>query len=117
MLGYEQGGFAGVRLGLPSMALPALTEGLESLGPAPTKRRAYTLGKLAEVHVQTGDVERACDTGAQAFTIATQLGDTESLMGVRNVRIRLTPMAGTQAVREFDDRVLSTLLSLPPARS
>jgi ATP/maltotriose-dependent transcriptional regulator MalT len=106
-------GFAAVSCGLPELAVPALTEGLDSLGTAPTKWRAYTLSKLAEAHVQTGDVEQACDLGTQAFTMATQLGDTWSLMVVRSVRVQLMPVETTQAVRAFDDRVLSTLLTLP----
>ena len=95
-------GLAAVSLQLPAMAVPALTEGLGALGPAPTKRRAYTL-----------DVEQACDLGARAFTIGSQLGDTESLIALRNVRVQLMPVETTQAVRAFDDRVLSTLLTLP----
>jgi transcriptional regulator with XRE-family HTH domain len=106
-------GFAAVNSGLPELAVPALTEGLDSLGTAPTKWRAYTLSKLAEAHVQTGNVEQACDLGAQAYTIATQLGDTWSLMVVRNVRVQLMPAETTKAVRAFDDRVFSTLLTLP----
>jgi hypothetical protein len=106
-------GFAALSLKLPAMAVPALTDGLEQLGPAPTKRRAYTMSKLAEAHCQTGDVEQACDLGAQAFTIGSQLGDTESLIALRNVRVQLMPVETTQAVRAFDDRVLSTLLALP----
>jgi transcriptional regulator with XRE-family HTH domain len=106
-------GFAALSLKLPAMAVPALTDGLEHLDPAPTKRRAYTMGKLAQAYCQTGDVEQACDLGANAFTMATQLGDTESLMEVRNVRVRLMPVETSRAVRAFDDRVLSTLLTLP----
>jgi transcriptional regulator with XRE-family HTH domain len=106
-------GLAALSLRLPAMAVPALNEGLDALGPAPSKRRAYTLGKLAEAYCQTGDVDRACDLGADAFTLATQFGDTESLMGLRNVRVQLMPVETTQAVRAFDDRVLSTLLTLP----
>jgi transcriptional regulator with XRE-family HTH domain len=106
-------GLAALSLRLPAMAVPALNEGLDALGPAPSKRRAYTLGKLAEAYCQTGDVDRACDLGADAFTLATQFGDTESLIGLRNVRVQLMPVETTQAVRAFDDRVLSTLLTLP----
>src|SRR5437588_2175746 len=57
-------GLAALSLRLPALAVPALNEGLEALGPAPTKRRAYTLGKLAEAYCQSGDVDRACDLGA-----------------------------------------------------
>jgi hypothetical protein len=106
-------GFAAVSLQLPAMAVPALEEGLDSLGPAPTKRRAYTLIKLAEAHVQARDVEQACHLGVDAFTMATHLGDIEGLMALRNVRVQLMPVETTQAVRAFDDRVLSTLLTLP----
>jgi transcriptional regulator with XRE-family HTH domain len=106
-------GFAALSLKLPAMAVPALTDGLEQLGPAPTKRRAYTLSKAAEAHCQTGDVEQACGLGADAFTMAAHLGDTESLIALRNVRVQLMPVETTQAVRAFDDRVFSTLLTLP----
>jgi transcriptional regulator with XRE-family HTH domain len=106
-------GLAAVSLRLPAMAVPALSEGLEHLGTAPSKRRAYTLSKLAQAHCQTGDVEQACDLGAQAFTIATQLGATESLMAVRDVRVQLIPVETSGPVRAFDDRMLSTLLTLP----
>jgi transcriptional regulator with XRE-family HTH domain len=106
-------GFAAVSLKLPAMAVPALSEGLDHLGPTPTKRRVYTLSKLAEAYCQTGDVEQACDRGADAFTMATQFGDTGSLIALRNVRVQLMPVETTPAVRAFDDRVLSTLLTLP----
>jgi transcriptional regulator with XRE-family HTH domain len=106
-------GFAALSLKLPAMAVPALREGLDALGPGPTKRRAHTLGKLAEAHCQTGDIEQACDLGTQAFVIGSRLGDPWSLMAVRNVRVQLMPVETTQAVRAFDDRVLSTLLTLP----
>jgi len=109
----RQRGFAALCLKLPAMAVPALKDGLDALGPAHTKRRAHTLGKLAEAHCQTGDVEQACDVGTQAFVIGSQLGDPWSLMAVRNVRVQLMPVETTQAVRAFDDRVLSTLLTLP----
>jgi transcriptional regulator with XRE-family HTH domain len=106
-------GVAAVSLKLPGMAVPALTEALDSSRPFPTKERAYGLSKLAEAHVLAGDVEQACDLGAQAFGIASQLRDTWSLVAVRNVRVQLAPMETTRAVRAFDERMLSTLLTLP----
>jgi protein-L-isoaspartate(D-aspartate) O-methyltransferase len=105
-------GIAAASLELPRTALPALEEGLGSVGTAPSKRRSYTLGKLAEVHVLTGDIEQACDLAVDVFTIATQLSDTESLMAVRRLRTQLVPVAATPAVRAFDDRVLSSVLGL-----
>src|SRR5207247_6197446 len=81
-------GLAAARLKLFEIGIPALNEGLEVFTAA-TKRRAYTLGKLAEVYAQIGDAERACELGAEAFTIAMQFGDTESLLTVRNVRVQL----------------------------
>jgi len=95
------------------MAVPALTDGLTCLGAVPAKRRAFTLSKLAEAHVQAGDVEQACDLGAQAFTVATQSREAWSLMAVRDLRVQLKPMEATPGVRAFDERVLSTLLTLP----
>jgi hypothetical protein len=72
-----------------------------------------TLGKLAEARVQRGDVEEACDLGTEAFVIAKHLGDMWSLMAVRTVRVLLSPMGNAQAVKAFDERMLSTLLALP----
>src|SRR5437667_10570606 len=95
------------------MAVPALTGWLEPSGAAPTKMRAYTLSKLAEAHVHAGDVEQACDLGGQAFTIASQSREAWSLMAVRDLRVQLMPVEATPAVRAFDDRMLSTLLTLP----
>ncbi|MGH2731523.1 MAG: hypothetical protein ACRDJG_00980 [Actinomycetota bacterium] len=109
-------GYAAASLGLAEMAVPALNEGLEDLGPIRTKRHAYTLGQLAKVHVQTGDVEQACDLAAEAFTIATQFGDAETVMAIRNARVQLIPMSATQAVRKLDEHLLTTSLSLPPVR-
>jgi transcriptional regulator with XRE-family HTH domain len=106
-------GYVGVSLNLPDIAVPALTEALDSFGPAPTKWRALTLGKLAEARVQTGDVEEACDLGTEAFVIAKHLGDMWSLMAVRTVRVLLSPMGNAQGVKAFDERMLSTLLALP----
>ncbi|MGH2769367.1 MAG: hypothetical protein ACRDJF_02430 [Actinomycetota bacterium] len=106
-------GLAAASLRLPEMAIPAFNEGLEGLSGAPSKRRAYTLGKLAEVYFQTGDVDQACDLASEAFTMAAQLGYTETVMAIRNARAQLTQMSTTQAVRELDERLLSTLLSLP----
>ena len=75
--------------------------------------RAYTLSKLAEAHVQAGDVEQACDLGAQALTVATQSREAWSLMAVRELRVQLAPVEATPAVKAFDERMVSTLLRLP----
>jgi hypothetical protein len=106
-------GYAGVSLELPDMAVPAMTGWLEDLGAAPTKIRAFTLTKLAQAHVQAGDVEQACDLAAQALALAAQLGEAWSVMAVRNLRVQLRPMEATPAVKAFDERVASTLLALP----
>ncbi len=107
-------GCAAASLGLSEMAIPALNEGLEALGPVLTKRHAYTLSKLAKVYIQTGHVDQACSLAAEAFTVAAQFGDTETVMAVRNARVQLMPMSATQAVKELDEHLLTTLLSLPP---
>jgi ATP/maltotriose-dependent transcriptional regulator MalT len=106
-------GYAAVSLERPTTAVPALTGWLEHVGTAPTKMRAYTLSKLAEAHVQAGDVEQACDLGAQALTVATQSREAWSLMAVRELRVELAPMEATPAVKAFDERMVSTLLRLP----
>ncbi len=108
-------GFGAVSLKRPETAVPALKEGLDSLGPAPNKTRQYAMSKMAEAYVQTGDVEQACDLGAQALAMAVQLGDTLGVMAVRQVRVQLTPLQATPAVKAFDERALSSLLALSPA--
>src|SRR5437660_10581114 len=99
-------GFAAVSLKRPDMAVPALREGLDSLGPAPTKTRQYAMSKLAEAYVQTSDVEQACDLGAQALAMAVQLGDTLGVMAVRQGRVQLTPLQRAPEVRAFDRAAL-----------
>jgi transcriptional regulator with XRE-family HTH domain/tetratricopeptide (TPR) repeat protein len=54
----ERGGCA-TRLKEPQMALAALDEGLQALGPGPSKRRALVLADLAENYVLTGEIEEA----------------------------------------------------------
>ena len=60
-------GFSAVSLGLPKMAVPALTDGLTCLGTVPAKRRAFTLSKLAEAHVQAGDSRAGLRPGRPGF--------------------------------------------------
>jgi len=87
-------------------------------------RRPELYGDAERLARRTAALHRAKSAGPPVAGVIVDLAvdylskrSVGIVMGVRNVRIRLTPVAGTQAVREFDDRVLSTLLSLPPARS
>ena len=70
---------------------------------------------LGDAHLQrraAGQPVGLADLGL-CGAIGSQLRDTWSLMAVRNVRVQLIPMETTKAVRAFDDRVVSTLLTMP----
>jgi tetratricopeptide (TPR) repeat protein len=65
-------GVALARLGQPDAAQEVLRPALTSLDPSAVKTRPRLLTALATAHVQQGDVDRACELGAEALGIAAQ---------------------------------------------
>ena len=98
-------GVALARLGQPDAAQDVLAPALASLDPSVVKTRPRLLAALATAHVQQGDVDRACELGAEALGIAAQQEVQPNLQDVRKVRLDLEPWRDSQAVKDFDEQL------------
>ena len=103
-------GACATRLKQPDVALPALAEGLGSLGSGPSKRRALVLSDLAATYVLTAEIEEACVAAGEAFDVGIQLQSDRVLKRVARIRRELRPWKDTKAVRELDERIVGGLL-------
>jgi hypothetical protein len=56
-------------------------------------------------HVQQGDVDRACELGAEALGIAAQQEVQPNLQDVRKLRLDLEPWRNSQAVKDLDEQL------------
>src|SRR6266540_7551666 len=98
-------GVALARLGQPDAAQEVLQPALASLDPSVVKTRPRLLAALATAHVQQGDVDRACELGAEALGIAAQQEVQTNLRDVRKLRLDLEPWRDSQAVKDFDEQL------------
>ncbi|MGH2706802.1 MAG: hypothetical protein ACRDJF_01010 [Actinomycetota bacterium] len=90
---------------LPRMALPLLEEVLKGLGAVPNKRHALPLCDLAFANLLSGEIEEACRLAGEAFAIAVQLSDKESVQRIEGIRDQLEPWKTTRVVTELDERL------------
>jgi tetratricopeptide (TPR) repeat protein len=98
-------GVALARLGQPDAAQKVLAPALASLDPSVVKTRPRLLAALATAHVQQGDVDRACQLGAEALGIAAQQEVQPNLQDVRKLRLDLEPWRDSQAVKDLDEQL------------
>jgi tetratricopeptide (TPR) repeat protein len=98
-------GVALARLGQPDAAQDVLASALASLDPSVVKTRPRLLAALATAHVQQGDVDRACELGAEALGIAAQQEVQPNLQDVRKLRLDLEPWRDSQAVKDLDEQL------------
>ena len=98
-------GVALARLGQSDAAQEVLGPSLASLDPSVVKTRPRLLAALATAHVQQGDVDRACELGAEALGIAAQQEVQTNLRDVRKLRLDLEPWRDSQAVKDFDEQL------------
>jgi hypothetical protein len=98
-------GVALARLGQPDAAQEVLRPALTSLDPSAVKTRPRLLTALATAHVQQGDVDRACELGAEALGIAAQQEVQPNLQDVRKLRLDLEPWRDSQAVKDLDEQL------------
>ncbi len=102
-------GFCATNVRLPALSIPTLKQGLQELGPAPSRWRAISLSCLAESYILTGEIEEACGRAGEAFDIGSQLGSYRVLQRVREVRSCLNPYRDVAAVRDLDERMAGAL--------
>jgi hypothetical protein len=98
-------GVALARLGQSGAAQDMLAPALASLDPSMVKTRPRLLAALAVAHVQQGDVDRACELGAEALGIAAQQEVQPNLQDVRKLRLDLEPWRDSQAVKDLDEQL------------
>jgi tetratricopeptide (TPR) repeat protein len=98
-------GVALARLGQPDAAQDVLAPALASLDPSAVKTRPRLLNALATAHVQQGDVDRACELGAEALGMAAQQEVQPNLQDVRKLRLELEPWRDSQAVKDLDEQL------------
>jgi hypothetical protein len=102
-------GFCATNARLPAVSIPTLLQGLEELGPAPSRWRAISLSYLAESYILAGEIEEACGRAGEAFDIGSQLGSYRVLQRAREVRSYLSPQRDVTAVRDLDERMAGAL--------
>jgi tetratricopeptide (TPR) repeat protein len=98
-------GVALARLGQPEAAQEVLRPALASLDPSVVKTRPRLLSALGTAHVQQGDVDRACELGAEALGIAAQQEVQPNLQDVRKLRLEMEPWRDSPAVKDFDEQL------------
>ncbi|MDT3440848.1 MULTISPECIES: helix-turn-helix transcriptional regulator [unclassified Pseudofrankia] len=82
---------------------------LELRTPDRARSRALTHLTLATVHLGRGDLDAACDTGAQVLDAATRLASDRVVNQLRGLGRQLEPHSSVTAVDDFLDRVTATL--------
>jgi hypothetical protein len=68
------------------------------------KTRPRLLTALATAHMRQGNIEEACQLGADALGLATQ-EVAPNLQDVRKLRIELEPWRDSAPVRRLDERL------------
>jgi transcriptional regulator with XRE-family HTH domain len=98
-------GVALARLDKPDAAQDVLASALASLEPEAMKTRPRLLTALATSHVRQGNIEEACQLGADALGLATQQEVAPNLQDVRKLRVELEPWRESAPVRRLDERL------------
>jgi hypothetical protein len=94
-------GVIAVRLGAANDGHRALDAALRRLRPG-LKIESRLLTSLARAHLQSGDVERACEVARDSLAVARSSETEPSLQDLLNLREELRPWDNSSAVREFD---------------
>ncbi len=104
--GYK--GVCYVRLRQPAKAQKVLLEALETL----PSRQATTLTDLAHSYALQGEIEEACRHAGQALTLSEQKRSVSVLQRIHNVRTDLEPWATSSYVKNLDEQIATTHISL-----
>jgi transcriptional regulator with XRE-family HTH domain/tetratricopeptide (TPR) repeat protein len=98
-------GVALARLGRPEAAQDVLASALASLDPEAVKTRPRLLTALATSRVRQGNIEEACQLGADALALATRQEVGPNLQDVRKLRLELEPWRDSRPVRTLDEQL------------
>ncbi|HZU18131.1 MAG TPA: helix-turn-helix transcriptional regulator [Candidatus Dormibacteraeota bacterium] len=90
------------RLGEAEAALTAGEEAMAALAGPDFKKRAIVLADVAIAYARRGEAEAACELGGEALAVGLRTESRLGLQRVRELRRRLEPWSGAQAVRDLD---------------
>jgi tetratricopeptide (TPR) repeat protein len=99
LIGYK--GTCFLHLRQPEKARSLLLTTLETLPPGPTRRRSLVLTDLALSHVQSQEIEEACETATLALVYTAQSKSPRSLQRLRHFQKALQPWRNLACVRRF----------------
>jgi hypothetical protein len=103
LAGYE--GACLVTIGHSSRALEVLRQAAADTSPLLKRYQAEIASDTAWCLVQEREITEACEFLAAAADSAAEIGYSEGLKRVREVRRRLSPWNDEKSVRRLDDRL------------
>lgn len=101
-------GFCHANGGNPDLARDALLASLMALKPAEAKQRTIVLADMADIAVQTKEIDEACKTLVRALDNLDAHWYGMGWDRIRGVRTKLEPYADSRVVRELDIRMHSS---------
>ena len=110
LAGYK--GVCFVHLHKTEAALATLNEALRLAHPLAIRRQSTLLTDIAMAHVQRGEIEEACKLANQALAITSQTNSISVLQRIRNLRHELELWKHTQCVKDLDEQLATTLMSI-----
>lgn len=101
-------GFCHANGGNPDLAREALLASLMALKPSEAKQRTIVLADMADIAVQTKEIEEACKTLVRALDNLDAHWYGMGWDRIRNVRTKMETYADSRVVRELDIRMHSS---------
>ena len=98
-------GYAELRAGRLEHAQATLSSALERLPSEAVKQRAVFLCDLANVHVQTGDLDHACRLAGQAADQLNRAGYATGAGRLRELRAAIEPFGPNPALLTLDEHL------------
>ncbi len=95
------------RLGRTAEARAAGDRALESLAGEDLKKRAIVLADVAAARADEGELELACELGAQALAIGLRTQCRLGMQHVRDLRQRLEPWRDLPSVRRLEEQLVA----------
>ncbi len=88
-----------------------LLDALVQLDPTLLQRRPKFLTDLADIYLQQGEIEEACERAVQAATMASQIKLQKVIQRLFRFRQELEPWKDTLSVKKLDSSLISLFVS------
>ena len=90
-------------------AQSVLMDALSRLEPASIQRQPTFLTDLADISIQKGEIEEACERAVQAVTVARQIKLQKVVQRLFTLRHELEPWKNTPYVKALDEHLVPLL--------